>query len=477
MNLLCRKDYRMSFALCTYDLWIIITAYMDETYETRKYSADKIALLGLLILALLVARFIVASKSAIILSEPIELSYTGLSVSIPAGNGWRSEKRWKYRKNAFTLSSFFASRSSPTALVHCRYLLAATETDLQIRFEQRASTIGGEIAETGQTLTDTLTIDWARITRNSKPGMFFGTAQLPNNRQFDIEVQQLAEDPDLAERVFKVITENLKFEDNQLLAAGSEVVTKIKDKGLHYLLNNQPQQSYFLVKDAANRTIGFTMDVLTTERRNGKRTEAQTVSPLNVRAAGFLYLRGRYTREQTTIFQSDSSFDEFAWKSETIGLSGRSGTELTLDENAVMTVIKFSPHAEEEKYRLSAAAIPDVFLEQLLSQTLDSDNEKIIVDIIDADGVITPTLISRIETEDAADIGEKANYALKLEFLDGRGFYEQLYLDNRKQILKGLLWQESVYTLERTSIENILREFPERADYISQKNKMLKQDY
>ena len=54
---------------------------------TRKYGADKIALLVLFAGALLIASLITSVKSKIILSEPITLSYLGLSASMPAGNG------------------------------------------------------------------------------------------------------------------------------------------------------------------------------------------------------------------------------------------------------------------------------------------------------------------------------------------------------------------------------------------------------
>ncbi|GAG04201.1 unnamed protein product, partial [marine sediment metagenome] len=42
--------------------------------------------------------------------------------------------------------------------------------------------------------------------------------------------------------------------------------------------------------------------------------------------------------------------------------------------------------------------------------------------------------------------------------------------------LQILLQQKSLFILERTSAENISREFPEQANYILQKNKMLEQN-
>ena len=455
---------------------------MYGTHKPEKYGVDKIALLGLFIVALLAAYFISASRSAIVLSEPIKLSYTGLSVSIPAGNGWQGEKKWKYQKNAFILSSFFDSSSgSVTALTRCRYLLAATKTDPDTLFKEKASAIDGAIVKTGQTQTGRLTIDWAHI---RKPKILFdtflGTAQLPNDRQLNIEVYQTVGDTESAERVFKSVVENLKFKDNQLLEAGSEIVAEIKRKGLSSFLDSQfakrtqngvalddhSREDFFLIKDVRKRTIGFTMDVLVDSGQDAQ---------LNVQLAGLFYIRGRNAREQVTFFQSDNSFDEFTWKSETRGADGRSGTEIVVSSDGTMTVREFKKRVEEKNYQIGPAAVPEVFLEPIFSQLLDSYYEEILVDIIEADGSITPVLVSKVEAERGL-AGEEAVYVLKMELLNGQGFSEQVYLDNQKRISKRLLRQKNIYTVERTSAENILRQFPEHSDYILRKNKMLKQN-
>jgi len=443
---------------------------MNGTYETKKTAAYKMALLGLFVIALLIAYLITAWRSAIVLSEPIELNYAGLSVSMPSGNGWQSEKQWKYQENTFILSSVFAPGvGRASALASCRYSLAAAETTPNTQFRQKALAIGGTVDKTGKTRTGSLTIDWAHIKKQKTLfDMFFGTACLPNNRQLDIEVYQTTGDTNLTKHAFERITESLKFKDNQLLEAGSEIVAEIKSTGLNGLLKNQ-RQNFFLIKNAEGRTIGFIMDVLTIARPATQPSSRPANSPLNIQAGGFLYLRGRYPQEETTFFQSDNKFDEFAWKQETSSRAGKSATEIVMSKDGTMTVRKPEPQAKEKIYQPGPAAIPDVFIKQVLSQLLKSGCEKIIVDMIEANGKITPTLISGIEAEEAAPV-------LKLQILDGRGFYELLYLDEQNRISKGLLHYDSVYLLERTNAENILREFPEHADLILQKDKMLKQN-
>ena len=440
---------------------------MDKTGKMKKYAADKIALLGIFVVALLIARFIIASRSAIVLSGPIKLPNGGLSVSMPAGNGWQSDKQWRYKENGFTLSSFFAPGSgSVTTLTRCRYLLAATKTTADTIFGQMASDIDGVIEKTDQAPAGELSIDWAHI-KNKKNllEMFFGTVRLPDNRQLDIEVHQTTGDAALAEQVFKQIASSITFEDNQLLRAGSKIVSEIKTKGLDKLLHDKNHQTLFLIRNAAKQVIGFTMDV---------RTDSDKNTRLNMQAASFYYFRGRFPQEQTTLLKSSNGLDEFTWKSETSTLTGRTNAELSLDKTGIITVRHSNAPAQEKTCQLSTAAIPDIFLDLLFSQMLDSGYKKIIVDTIGAEGKITPVLISRIEPEDIAPPSttnrdeEKALYVLDMELLDGRGFSERVYLDKQKQVSKILLQHRAVYLLERTNSETILRQFPERADWLLQ---------
>lgn len=245
---------------------------------------------------------------------------------------------------------------------------------------------------------------------------------------------------------------------DQPLKAGSEIVAKIKSEGLNSFLDNQSQDSFFLIRDARARTIGFTMDIL---------IDSGTDDQLNIQAASLLYARGRYAQEKIAFLQSDNNLDEFTWKSETVRPAGRSSTRITLDRTGIMTVSKSGTQPEEKIYQLNPAAIPDVFLEFVFSRILDSSYKKILVDTIDSDGRITPTLISKTKAD---------KYVLDVKFLDGRGFSERVYLDKQKQIFRILLQQKNVFILERSSAENILREFPERADYILQRDKILEQN-
>jgi hypothetical protein len=455
-----------------------LTLSMYETYETKGRWTDKIAFFGIFIAVLIMAHFIVALRTAIVLSEPIIIESGDLSVCIPKGNGWRSEKKWTYQQNSFTLDSFYnPGRSIVTTVVSCRYRLAAIMTTPNELFEEKASTIGrSRIAETGQikiggsvlpSTEDTqnggvFTINWAHIeslpiSREASKtlfDMFFGVAQLPNNRRLDIEVYQTTGETDMAEEIFKSVTDSVKFTDNHLLEAGGKIVTEIKNKGLDSFLasadntKSRGRENFFSIKDAREHTIGFTMEGMRCPETG------------QFRAVSFYYIRGRYDQEQATFFQSRNNLDEFDWKSQTSSPDGRSSDEIVTGKNGIMTVKEFDLQTREKNYQISPAAIPDILSEFTLIQMLDSDRKEILVDIIGADGKITPALISR----DA--------YVFKVELLNGRGFSEQVYLDDQKQISRRLLQQEDTYTLERTTAEDILREFPEQGSFLQNKDKI-----
>ena len=434
---------------------------MSANRKMYKPGSDKVGLLGLFILALLLARATVALKSTVKLSGPIPLPYSGLSVSMPVDNGWHCEPRWMYHDNAYILTSVFMPLPDrATAWAHCQYRWGVKAAAPQDRFAWKASEVDGEITETGRTQVDALTVDWVRIERpDFLLTTFWGTAELPNGRQLDIEVHQWMSDPVLYKRIFNRILNSLSFENDPLLDAGVEVATSIKRNGLNSFLDDQNQQALFLIKDSAGQSVGFTMEVLQNTGTNAR---------MNVRGASFLYIRGRSPSQRETSFQCSNNLDEFTYISRVYGDEGRGGTEVVLDGSGTMTVRRLDSQMEVKEHYPGSAAIPDVCFDQIFKRMLDSGKQEIVVDLIDVSGTITPTHVSRIEAGDS-----QAAYAFDLECMDGSGFTQQVYLDGQRKIFKSLVRQDIAYILERTSREDVVREFPEHAHKISRGSRIL----
>ncbi len=204
---------------------------MSKTYDIRQIGGDKIALLGLFVASLLAARLVVGIKSAIVLSAPIPLPRTGLSASVPRGNGWESRARWARDGGTFILSSSFPSGSrEPTAWVICQYRPAIERETPTMQFERRARKLDGAIVEINQTVTDSLIFDWAHVKgRETRLTLFLAAAALSDDRQLYIEVYEGTGDAEQAEQVFKKVIESVNLEDSRLRTAATRGTSKEKE--------------------------------------------------------------------------------------------------------------------------------------------------------------------------------------------------------------------------------------------------------
>lgn len=433
---------------------------MNEDRYLRRFGADNIALLGLFIIALFSAYLIVNSKSSIILSGPIELEHTGISVSIPQGNGWQGNGRWIFRNNSFTLGSSFAlNNQRPSAWALYRYRLVTETASPQDWFERKAMEIGGRIVSTDHIKNETFDIDCAHIL-NNRLGVnaFLGIIRLAHNHQFDIEIHENAGDVMLAEETFAQMIKSISFKDDKLLDDGAAIISNVKSEGIKGLISNQKQQSVFLIDNAGKHTIGFEIVVVAVDVTENKS---------EIKASSMLYLRGPNTQEQIASYKSNGNFDEFTWKSQAFDQDGTSGAELVLDSNGLLTIKKIGFSSVENTCYPGTASIPDILLDSFFVKMLESNQQKAQIDMIKDNGKITPTLISRIENVQDDTTDNNAAYILRLDYLD-IGSYEKIYLDRDMKVFERLVQLDESYLFKKATVEQATKEFPERAEEILQ---------
>jgi hypothetical protein len=402
------------------------------------------------------------------LSEPIELSYAGLSLSIPVGNGWQSDKKWHYNENGFSLSSYlFIGATEPSAWVFCRYILAPDIISPEIWFERKAAEVKGVVEEINRIQKENLNIDWARIERpDTLLSNFLGTIELPYNHRLNIEISQMILETGLAQKVFEQVLESLIFQENQKLNAGKETVAKIKSNGLDSFLVSRDKQTSFMITDSRKRNIGFALEVL---------LDSDSSDDFNIQAASHFYLTGQDSREQGASYRGKNYIEEFVWQSQMFGSNDKLYSKTILDEAGIVTVVKYSNlRMEENRYKFGPTMIPEIFIEPILSQMLQDDINEIIIDIIDSEGSIIPFYISYIENDKGIDENFDEVYVFRIDFMSEQDFSEHVYLNQEKQISRIVLQQNQQYVLQRTSLENIAEAFPERADIILTRNEKLK---
>jgi len=239
--------------------------------------------------------------------------------------------------------------------------------------------------------------------------------------------------------------------------AGGKIVAGIQQKGISALLEDLGWENFFLIRDAAGRTIGFTVDVF---------TNLSSQSGWNIQGADHLYIRGRYGWEQLMFFQSDEHLSRFSWQSRVVRPGRSTATQITLTKDGVVTVTGSGRGGKEQRFKPSSAFLPSPLLNLALSRMIEAGIEKIIVDLIEADGTISPMVISASRPGNLHQDQQKLKYKFSLKMLGPGKFSEVVYLDDQNRVSKVTLQGNNGYFLERTGRENVLRQFPERAGYI-----------
>ena len=69
---------------------------MNTKAFKKKYSIAEVVLLIMFALSLLAGHTLVIQRQKIKLSKPIVLDFAGISVSVPAGEGWVRQGAWQF---------------------------------------------------------------------------------------------------------------------------------------------------------------------------------------------------------------------------------------------------------------------------------------------------------------------------------------------------------------------------------------------
>lgn len=187
---------------------------MGARFDIRSYSAAEIVLLGIFALGLLWASAVVSYRNKIRLSEPIELKLSGVSVSLPVGDGWQGSQTWAYNRqeDMFALTGRLLVGSKMGAVVQWRFMAASGSVMPEDLLLERAGAdeVEVEIVDAGRIQAD-VEMDWVH---GRLPGrlqdIFLGTARIGGDRVVELEVVTPG-DEELAGRVFRAVAASLKF--------------------------------------------------------------------------------------------------------------------------------------------------------------------------------------------------------------------------------------------------------------------------
>jgi len=234
--------------------------------------------------------------------------------------------------------------------------------------------------------------------------------------------------------------------------AAAALVRRIKENGLGASMRDQPAGRFFLITNIAGTQVGFTADTF-------DHSTAGTV-----RLNSYLYIKGRFGKEQLARFEANDRLDYFAWTIKTLRPLPQAGTRTIIGKNNTAIFTGADRRSSPRKLNLKPNCLPDALVDLFLVRMAKSGTPKVLLDVLQDDGTIIPLRITALPGNEP----NQGTRQLGIAVLDGSGMSRRVLLDRQGRLWKVILRKRKklLYILESTTAQTIAALFPERADYV-----------
>lgn len=394
----------------------------------KRYSLTEIALLVIFMLGLVVAQILVKVRHRVILSAPIRLAGSGLSVYMPDSAGWEYESTWRYETdNSMALVAEYRIRQSPRGLVQWRYDICSPATSAREILQQRIQRSDSKSANI-ETIASPVPMEYTIVypTGESDSPFYLGVASLDFGRHLELRVfvyQQL--DLSYAEDLFRALAAGIDYQPPKELQAGKEFMTSFWNAARADSLSiAQKNDQAFLIKSAENRAVGYSCyhySIL------GDNSEAK----LQIRARQYEH---NLSLSDST-FWSDGGQKRFTWKTtiQHIGMGQPRNYTLVQEADGSINVNADSDKAVQ--FASDGLLLPELLLSECAATFLEHEQPRIVIDGIAATGFVVPTIMEKIDPTDASVRSEQIAFVVKTDFLNSTNSFEELYFDKDRRFI------------------------------------------
>ena len=428
-----------------------------KSFKT-KYSLAEVALFIIFAFSLLAGHLLVIRRQAIKLSKPHVLDFAGVSVSVPAGEGWSSHGSWQFYNDDsdIMLTAQLSVKGHIVAVVQWRYVIAPEKTTTFRLLSKRAAVGGADKIKTGQYSVKNALIEWAHA---KVPGgirdVFFGVAYLGNERAIEIEAMAPS-DPELAKQIFAKVCKSLKYEPNELIKKGEKYIASVKDAGVASLIERDTSLSWERVyifdrpeKDAS----GYLLEVFNEE------AEAEDKKVIQSDTRSYI-AHGDNWIKKDTFFKCDDRFDTF-FQQTRIERSDNAKVPITVIEQTSDGVLKGVSEAflKDKYYEPGKNAVPEILLDSILASFIGCEYDEMIVDIVRGECLIVPAFVSKLSEMQARQLDKRAMYGIRVEHLDAKKKFDEILFDENKQIIRKIRKNLHVHSWERSDRGTLIEKF------------------
>lgn len=447
-------------------------ASMQLTMQKNKYTASELALLAIFAVSLVFAGILTAWRNRIPMSEPVILDFAGITVSVPQGGKWLALKRWGYNKkyNNFVLASTIVQDKVHAAFAELTYIFTP-ETPDPVEYINNHLASGADITDEGVILRDGVELFWRQVKPSELNAVVYvAAARLTADRLLHIKVFAYRNVVS-AEKVFMSVTKTLRFDRNEQLEQGIQFVRHLKDKQIPQLIRNETGPSMNRIY-LINRTEDVEEEIQRQRIFDGFVVEHFKINYRNeyqpVECTSFFLMGDPKGGRADTFFQSDLTFDTFAWKSKRATFDGDVAgiIQIELDKHGILSYINLYAEPERNIVHPGPLAIPEILLDAVATELLDYPGEAVIVDIIFSDGRIIPTRISKITPADLNASLKDIAFAVKVQFLHHVDSLQIIYFDRNRDIIAKLEGAKATVVGYRSSSADLLNAFEEWTEHI-----------
>lgn len=381
--------------------------------QVKRYSLLEVALFGLLLIGMFAGWLIVKARTRVVLTEPIALEGSGVSVRLPGGIGWEHTPAWVYESdNSMALLAQWRAGRETAAEVLWRYTLAAKSGGFEESLEERLAGTPAKIEKLE--MPKGALMEAVRITAPEQPTHYIAAAQLKYGRTIELQVTPKTAEYDMlyAEAVLRDTAMSLRYETPEELEAGKALSEQFLEK----LQEGAGAPEAYLIKEGRGRTVGFYyVTDQAAEQEGVRRIESRH------------YDTQQFMMEST--LQIGPAARPFEWDTR-LTVPMATGVRLYKIERQEEGPLAVTSNYENEKTLYPEGAIlPELMMTPYVQFWMASGAGDVVTDVLAATGALVPVRISHIAPQEAMATAEEVAKAVRVEYLHAANFFDEFYFD------------------------------------------------
>lgn len=420
--------------------------------KVKRYSLLEVAFLLILAGGFLIAQIIVKTRSRVMLSEPIPLTGSGVSVSMPAGLGWGRTRDWKYEKtqNSMFLLGQLRMPGGAAPEVSWRYFFTSVHTLEEDRLRQRAKE-SGAVIKSFATTSGKHPMLYGRMISNAvlTQDCYLGIICLDFGRSVELLVKTYNDNVYDIEDLFLALASSFDYQLPHQIQDGSDLITDFFQNSAENSGSLQSQQNTFLIQDASKRNLGY--------YHESRSFHTDQEKPLH---------EFRIQRYERSVFRSVSSLwfnsigPSYQWKTELYASRQPKPEQYEVVFNVDNGLQIFRNEHQIRHLAVIQHILPEPLLVDFAQFLLRNLADDVIVDVVSSTGQVVPVRLRKIPIEGASLKADSVVSVVRVDYLHHSKSFEELFYDKETVLLgkfeqqpghQGLLWE----TVQSEQLEEI----------------------